>query len=74
MGAWGGALYRSDFALDLKATIKGVLRAPLDEDAILAEIRASVGDGLDGVDALDYWLVLADQFERRGIRRRSGRI
>ena len=30
--AWGGGLYDSDFALDLKATIKGVLRALLGED------------------------------------------
>lgn len=70
MGAWAGGLYDSDFALDLKAAIKGVLRAPLDEDALLAEIGASVGAG-DGIDAVDYWLVLADQLERCGMPRRD---
>lgn len=71
MGAWGGGLYDSDFALDLKATIKGVLRAPLGEDDLLSEIEAWVGEGVEGADALDYWLVLADQFERRGMPRRD---
>ena len=69
MEAWGGGLYDSDFALDLKATIKGVLRAPLGEDDLLAEIKAFIGEGIEGADALDYWLVLADQLERCGIRR-----
>jgi hypothetical protein len=69
MGAWGGGLYDSDYALDLKATIKGVLRAPLSDDEVLAEIWASHGEGAMEADALDYWLVLADQFERWGIRR-----
>jgi hypothetical protein len=71
MGAWGGGLYDSDFALDLKGTIKGVLRAPLSDDEVLAEMWASHGEGAVEADALDYWLVLADQFERRGIRRQD---
>jgi hypothetical protein len=69
MGAWGGGLYDSDFALDLKGTIKAVLRAPLSDDEALAEIWASHGRGAVEADALDYWLVLADQLERLGIRR-----
>ena len=71
MGAWGGGLYDSDFARDLKGTIKGVLRAPLSDDEVLAEIWAAHGEGAVEADALDYWLVLADQFERRGIRRQD---
>jgi len=71
MGAWGGGLYDSDFALDLRKTIKGVLRAPLSEDEILAALWASHGEGAVEADALDYWLVLANEFERRGIRRQD---
>jgi hypothetical protein len=71
MGAWGGGLYESDFALDLKGTIEAVLRAPLSDDEVLAELWASHGEGSTDVEALDYWLVLADQFERRGLRRRD---
>jgi hypothetical protein len=71
MGAWGGGLYDSDYALDLKRTIKGVLRAPLSDDQVLAEIWALHGEGAMEADALDYWLVLADRFERCGIRRQD---
>lgn len=71
MGAWGGGLYDSDFARDLKGTIDGVLRAPLSDDEVLAEIWALHGEGAVEADALDYWLVLADQLERRGIRRQE---
>ena len=69
MGAWGGGLYDGDFALDLKATIKGVLRAPMSDDEVLAELWTSYGQRAGEADALDYWLVLADQLERCGMRR-----
>jgi hypothetical protein len=69
MGAWGGGLYDGDFALDLKGTIKAVLRAPLSDDEVLAELWASLGKNAGEMDALDYWVVLADQLERHGIRR-----
>ena len=71
MGAWGGGLYNSDFALDLQGTIEGVLRAPLSDDEVLAALWASHGEGAVEADALDYWLVLADQFERRGLQRQD---
>jgi len=69
MGAWGGGLYDGDFALDLKGTIKAVLRAPLSDDEMLAELWTSLGKGAGEMDALDYWVVLADQLEREGIHR-----
>jgi hypothetical protein len=69
MGAWGGGLYDGDFALDLKGTIKAVLRAPLSDDEVLAELWTSLGKGAGDMDALDYWVVLADQLERLGLRR-----
>lgn len=67
MGAWGGGIYASDFAVDLRGTIKGVLRAPLSDDELVAEIWNAHGAGASDIEALDYWLVLADQFERRGV-------
>ena len=68
MGAWGGGLYDSDFTRDLKATIDGVWKAPIGDDEVIAEIEQAHGLGHDGehVDGFDYWLVLADQLERRG--------
>lgn len=72
MGAWGGGLYGSDFACDVRATIEGVLKAPISDDELVAEIAgAHRCDGDDHVDAFDYWLVLADQFERRGFHRKD---
>lgn len=71
MGARDGGLYDSDFARDLKGTIKAVLRAPLSDDEAMAEIWASHGKGEVEADALDYWLVLADQLERLGMRRKD---
>jgi hypothetical protein len=70
MGAWAAA-FDSDFALDLRATIRTALRAPLGEDELLAEIKATMGEDVEGADSLDYWLVLADQFERSGLPRRN---
>jgi hypothetical protein len=71
MGAWGGGLYDSDFASDLRADIDGYMRAPISDDDILDKIDEVHGRGHDGEhsDGFDYWLVLADQLERRGIHR-----
>ena len=73
MGAWGGGLYDSDFACDLRADFKGFFRAPLSDDEFLAKIGEAHGppDGDDHVDACDYWLVLADQLERQGLHRQD---
>jgi hypothetical protein len=69
MGAWGGGLYDGDFARDLKALIAGVLRTPLSDEEILTEIWDAQGRRAGGIDELDYWLVLSDQLERRGLAR-----
>lgn len=69
MGSWGGGLYDSDYARDLRSMIKGVWRAPLSDEELLAEIGAPTPSGPDDVEALDHWLVLADQFERAGMHR-----
>lgn len=71
MGALGGGLYDSDFARDLRGVIKGIWRAPLSDDEILAEIGEPTPSGPDDVEALDHWLVLADQLERAGMPRRA---
>jgi hypothetical protein len=67
MGAWGGGLYDDDFGRDLRAVIKGVWRAPISDHEILAEIGAPTPCGQDDLNALDHWLVLADQLERAGM-------
>jgi len=68
MGAWGIGLYSGDFARDLKTTISAVCRLPLDEgplvDAICQSAPRAATDPADE-DHTIFWLVLADQFEKR---------
>src|SRR5947209_14794625 len=70
MGAWGTGLYSSDMAADMRSTIKSVLRLPLDEDRIVEIVRDCEGRAANDPNSEDhttFWLVLADQFEKRGV-------
>jgi hypothetical protein len=70
MGTWGVGLYAGDFAADLRAAVSAVARLPFDGDR-LAEILSDVEPGASrnpaDEDHTTFWLVLADQFARRGI-------
>ena len=67
MGAWGAGLYDDDFAADLRDTIALVTKVPGD-GVRLAEILLDVHQvNSDSEDETTFWLVTADQFERRGI-------
>lgn len=70
MGAWGIGLYSGDFARDLNATISAVCRLPLDEESLVdavchSELTAATKPADE--DHTIFWLVLADQFEKRRI-------
>ena len=70
MGAWGAGLYSSDMAADMRAVIKSALRLPLDEDRIvdiLRDCERRAADDPGDEDHTTFWLVLADQFEKRGV-------
>jgi hypothetical protein len=70
MGAWGTGLYSSDMALDMRATVKSVLRLPFEENRIvdiLREGERQTADDPNDEDHTTFWLVLADQFEKRGV-------
>jgi hypothetical protein len=70
MGFWGTALYSGDFAMDLRATISAVARLPFDTDRlveILCETEPSAANNPADEEHTTFWLVLADQFARRGI-------
>jgi hypothetical protein len=70
MGTWGVGLYASDDALDLRGTIRAVSRLPHDGDELielLAELNPHARDPKDEGHST-FWLVVADQFHRRGIR------
>jgi len=70
MGTWGAGLYSADMALDLRATIGALLRLPFDEQRIVEVLRESeqkAADDPHDEDHTTFWLVLADQFAKRGI-------
>ena len=70
MGAWSTSLYGSDDALDLRASIAAVCRLPHDGDRLvelLAGLHPEAGDPASEGHST-FWLVLADQFHKRGIR------
>ena len=69
MGAWGPGLYSDDFALDLRATLSAVGRLPVDGPEIvrlLCDLEpASLSP--DDEDYSTFWLVVADQLQKRGV-------
>jgi hypothetical protein len=70
MGTWGSGLYSDDYALDLRASIAALCRLPHSGDAIvdlLAELNPEAHDPDDDCHTT-FWLVVADQLHRRGIR------
>jgi hypothetical protein len=70
MGVWGTGLYSGDFAMDLRTTVAAVVRLPFDPDRlveILSETEPSAANNPNDEDHSTFWLVIADQFAKRGI-------
>ena len=70
MGTWGTGLYSGDFAMDLRATIGAVARLPFDPERlvdILCEAESAAAHDPHDEDHTTFWLILADQFARRGM-------
>ena len=70
MGVWGVGLYSGDFAQDLRASVTGVSRLPVTADKLLEYLRAAeplAADRTDDPDHTVFWLIVADQFAKRGI-------
>lgn len=69
MGAWGGGLYSDDDALEIKDTISVMSKMPVDGERLLDLVLKNY----DGATELEeeggptFWLVVADQFEKRGL-------
>jgi hypothetical protein len=76
MGVWATGLYAGDFALDLRSTIGAVAKLPFDSDRlleILCESERGAADREDDTDHTTFWLVVADQFAKRGIENKRAR-
>jgi hypothetical protein len=70
MGVFGVGLYSSDFAMDLRGTIGAVARLPFDANSvvdILRDTEPSAANDPNNEDHTTFWLVMADQFAKRGI-------
>jgi len=67
MGTWSASLYGDDEACDLRDTIALVAKLPRSGDALLALLREREEDSVEGDVPPAWWVVVADQFERRGI-------
>jgi hypothetical protein len=69
MGVWGAGLYSSDMAADIRSVIKSALRLPFGEDRIvdMRDCERHAADDPRNEDHTTFWLVLADQFEKRGV-------
>jgi hypothetical protein len=69
MGSWGAGLYQDDDAEDLRSTLALLAKLPAPGERILEILRETYHGGVDLDDdgGPTFWLVAADQFERKGI-------
>jgi len=70
MGVWGTGLYSGDFAMDLRSTVGAVVRLPFDAERlvdILCETEPTAANNPNDEEHTTFWLILADQFAKRGI-------
>jgi len=70
MGAWSTGLYSNDYAQDLRRTVAAVARLPFEPGRLLhflCEAEPSVSNDNTDSDHTTFWLVVADQFVKRGI-------
>ena len=69
MGSWGIGLYQDDSAADLRSMIATIAKLPANGDRILQIVLDNWKEpvGLEDDGGPTFWLVVADQFERRGI-------
>ncbi len=70
MGVWGTGLYSGDFAQDLRSAVRAVSRLPFGGERlaeILSATEPSAANNSNDEDHTTFWLVVADQFTKRGI-------
>jgi hypothetical protein len=65
MGTWGSGLYSNDDAADFVSLVRTVLKLPKTVDELVALLSTAAEDDL--ADQTSFYLILADQFEKRGI-------
>ena len=66
MGAWGSGLYSNDDAADFLDTVRAVLKLPRPLDELVELLQVEAKTEID--DETTFWLVVADQLEKKGLR------
>lgn len=69
MGAWGSGLYSNDDAADFVDLVRAVLKLPKPVDELVALLNTAAEDDL--ADQTSFYLILADQFEKKGVKHSS---
>lgn len=70
MGVWGTGLYSGDFAKDLSSATRAVAQLPFDGERLadlLCSVEPEAAHNASDEDHTTFWLVVADQFAKRGI-------
>jgi hypothetical protein len=70
MGVFGTGLYSGDLAMDLRSTVRAVLRLPFDADKlvdILSATEPTAANNPADDEHTTFWLVVADQFAKKGV-------
>lgn len=66
MGAWGAGLYSNDEAEDFLPLIRTILKLPMPLDELVDFLKTAALEEIEGDTA--FWLMMADQLEKKGIR------
>lgn len=69
MGAWGSGLYSNDDAADFLELVHPILKLPQPINELIELLRLESADEIG--DETTFWLVLADQLEKKGVRHPS---
>lgn len=70
MGVWGTGLYSGDFAKDLSSATRAVAQLPFDGEELtdlLCSVEPGAANNPSDEEHTTFWLVVADQFAKRGI-------
>ena len=72
MGIWNEKLYGSDSACDLRNMLKTLLKLPRSGEQLLTILLSRpdyqiIANDLNDIEGTEFWLVVADQFEHKGI-------
>ena len=66
MGGWGAGLYQDDDAADLKELVSTLIDLPMPLDEVISHASSE-----EAAQSEVFWLVCADQVERKGLRHQA---